>query len=200
MYGYEKGQPLPEEQNAMPPEQAEPGAAPPMEAEDPQAQLEQIAQSAPAPTKPFSVKALKMLLDTFNKALSKISAVEMPTIEIDFEGEEKGKWNQPLPGELFLPLMAVSELVKMVSGGEFESKYSFDPFTMLTDTDVRKVAALLKMMAKDKKFMDAVKELQEGAPGEAPEESPEEQEESPDMAPAPGEMGEEDQMLAAEMQ
>ena len=156
MYGaaktYETGQPMAEDQAAMPPEAAE---APPAEAappaDDTEAQLQDIAASAPPPTKPFSVKALKTLLDTFNDTLKKISSVEMPMIELDFEGE-KGKFDQPLPGDLFLPLVAISELVKMVAGGEFESKYTFDPFNMLNDTDVRKVTALLKMMAKDKKF------------------------------------------------
>jgi len=200
MYGaaktYETGQPMAEDQAAMPPEAAE---APPAEAappaDDTEAQLQDIAASAPPPTKPFSVKALKTLLDTFNDTLKKISSVEMPMIELDFEGE-KGKFDQPLPGDLFLPLVAISELVKMVAGGEFESKYTFDPFNMLNDTDVRKVTALLKMMAKDKKFIEAVKELQEGAPEE---DAPEGDEEA-QMAPPPDDMGAEDQVLAEGMQ
>tara|TARA_R110002020_G_scaffold78819_2_gene198034 strand:- start:225 stop:821 length:597 start_codon:yes stop_codon:yes gene_type:complete len=198
MYGYEKGQPMAEDQATMPPEGAPPPpeAAPPEAVDDSEAQLQELAQSAPAPTKPFSIKALKTLLDTFNKTLSKISAVDMPKIEIDLEGAEKGKMDQPLPADLFLPLVAVSELIKMVGGGEFESKLGFDPFTIVTDTDLRKVTALLKMMAKDKKFIEAVKELQEGGP----EASSMEEDEGDDMAPPPDDMGAQDETLASAMQ
>ena len=198
MYGYEKGQPMAEDQAAMPPEAAPPAAeAAPQEAmDDSEAQLQQLAQSAPAPTKPFTVKALKTLLDTFYQTLSKISAVDMPTIEINFEGAEKGKMDSPIPGDLFLPLVAISELIKMVGGGEFESKLGFDPFTIVTDTDIRKVTALLKMMAKDKKFIEAVKELQEGGP----EAEMAAADEGGDMAPPPNDMGAQDETLAAAMQ
>lgn len=201
MYGYEKGQPMAENQGAMQDDQmqAPPDAAAdqPMDAEaDEMQQLEQIAQSAPAPTKPFTVKVLNTLLDTFNKSLEKISTIEMPKIELDFENTQNGKMDAPIPGELFLPLIAIAELVRMVKGGEFESKYAFDPFTILTDTDLRKVTAILKMMAKDKKFIEAVKELQEGG-GEMQQEG----DEGPDdMAPPPNEMGVEDEMLAEGMQ
>jgi hypothetical protein len=194
MYEYGTGQPETDPAAPMAPPADAPPAAPPEGAEpDVDADMMQLAQSAPAPTKPFSVKALEGLLKQFNATLGKISVVEMPPIEIDFSGAEKNKYDQPLPPDLFLPLLAVSELVKMVGGGEFESKYSFDVFQVLTDTDIRKLTAILKMMAKDKKFIEGVKQLQE-QPEMPGDEGPD------DMAPPPDDMGEDDEVLAANME
>ena len=193
-YQYETGQPEQEMQAPPAPapapemEEAPPAADPQGEAE---AQLEELAASAPEPSKPFSVKSIQSLVKTFNATLKKISNTDMPEIEIDLGGEKK--WDQPLPADIFLPLLAIAELLKMVAGGEFADKYNFDLFNVTDDTGLRKVEAMLKMMAKDKKFIAAVKDLQEGAPTE--EGAPEEE-----MAPAPDAMPEEDEMLAAEMQ
>jgi hypothetical protein len=192
MYEYGQGQPDADAAAPMGPPADAPApaeSAPP----DVDADMMELAESAPAPTKPFSVKSLKGLLKQFNATLSKISVVEMPPIEVDFSGVEKNKFDQPLPPDLFLPLLAISQLVKMVGGGEFESKYSFDPYEVLTDTDIRKVTAILKMMAKDKKFIEGVKELQE-QPEMPADEGPEE------MASSPADMGEEDQVLANNME
>lgn len=194
-YQYETGQPAPE--GAAPPApQMEAGPPPPpAAAEDPEAQaeaqLQELAASAPAPSKPFSAKSIESLVKTFNATMAKISITEMPEIEVDLGGEKR--WDQPLPADIFLPLLAITELLKMVAGGEFADKYNFDLFSVTDDTGLRKVEAMLKMMSKDKKFIAAVKELQEGGPVD--EEAPGEE-----MAPPPGEMGEEDEMLAAEMQ
>ena len=190
MYEYGTGQPETDAAAPMaPPADAPPPAPAEGAAPDVDADMMQLAQSAPAPTKPFSLKALEGLLKQFNATLSKISVVEMPPIEVDFSAAEKNKFDQPLPPDLFLPLLAVSELVKMVGGGEFESKYSFDIFTVLTDTDIRKLTAILKMMAKDKKFIEGVKQLQE-QPQMAGDEGPS------DMAPPPDDMGQDDHVLA----
>lgn len=194
-YQYETGQPEPE--GAAPPAQQMEAAPepPPAPAEDPEAQaeaqLQELAASAPAPTKPFSVKSIQGLVKTFNTTMSKISVTEMPEIEIDLGGEKR--WDQPLPADIFLPLLAITELLKMVSGGEFADKYNFDLFNVTDDTGLRKVEAMLTMMSKDKKFIAAVKDLQEGGPVD--EGAPEQE-----MSPPPGDMGEEDEMLAAEMQ
>ena len=107
-----------------------------------------------------------------------------------------GKYDQALPPDLFVTLLAITQLMEMVGGGEFESKLGFDPFTIVTDTDLRKVTALLKMMAKDKKFIEAVKQLQEGGP----EAAPAAEDEGGDMAPPPDDMGAQDETLAAAMQ
>ena len=193
MYGKEYGQPAEEEASAPPPAEAEAAAASPEQ--EVEAQLDELARSAPPPTKPFSVKALESMVKIFNDTLSKISDADMPEIELDSSAAEGGKLNAPLPPDVFLALLAVSQLVGMVAGGEFADKYGFDPFSVLTDTDVRKVSAQLKMMGKDKKFIEAVAALQEGA--EAPgDEGPEDAE----MAPPPTDMGDDDAMLAAEMQ
>jgi|TARA_R110000824_G_C15112406_1_gene667250 hypothetical protein len=193
MYQYETGQPE-QEMQAPPADSPEMGEAPPADASqgDQEAQLQELAASAPEPSKPFSVKSIESLVKTFNDTLKKISNQEMPEISLDLGSESK--WDQPLPGDIFLPLLAIAELLNMLSGGEFADKYNFDLFNVTDDTGLRKVEAMLKMMAKDKKFIAAVKELQEGAPAEggAPPEG--------EMAPAPDAMPEEDEMLAAEMQ
>lgn len=194
-YQYETGQPAPEAPPPAAPQMEAAPPPPPAAAEDPEAQaeaqLQELAASAPAPTKPFSAKSIESLVKTFNETMAKISITEMPEIEVDLGGEKR--WDQPLPADIFLPLLAITELLKMVSGGEFADKYNFDLFSVTDDTGLRKVEAMLKMMSKDKKFIAAVKELQEGGPVD--EGAPEEE-----MAPPPGEMGEEDEMLAAEMQ
>jgi len=195
MYGKEYGQPAEGEAPAPPPAEAQGEAAPASPEQDVEAQLDELARSAPPPTKPFTVKALESMVEIFNDTLSKISDAEMPEIELDSSAADGGKLNAPLPPDVFLALLAISQLVGMVAGGEFEGKYGFDPFSIVTDTDVRKVSAQLKMMGKDKKFVEAVAALQEGA--EAPgDEGPEDAE----MSPPPTEMGDDDAMLAAEMQ
>jgi len=166
----------------------------PAEGDPEMIRLEQIAASAPPPEKPFSVKTIETVVSEFNAAMSKLSGGEIPEIEVDLSAAKNGKWDAPLPPELFLPLVAISEALGMIGGGEYADKYGFDPFDVTTDTDLRKVAAQFKRMAKDKKL---IADLQEGAEVEG-EEMPEE--EGAEMAPPPAEMGEEDQVLAAGME
>jgi|TARA_R100000084_G_scaffold97326_1_gene51252 hypothetical protein len=192
MYGKEYGQPNEAQDMAPPPAQEQQMAAPPEE--DIDAQLDELARSAPEPTKPFSAKAIQSLVDIINDSLSKISDVEIPEISFDDSGVDGGKLNSPLPADIFLTLVAISQLITMVGGGEFSGKFGFDPFTLVTDTDLRKAAAQIKMMAKDKKFIEAVSNLQgeQQMPGdEGPQDA--------GMAPPPSDMTDEDAMLASEM-
>jgi len=198
MYGMKKeyGQPQ-EEIPAAPPAGAE--AAPEAPA-DPQmemeAQFQQMAESAPQPEKPFTVKVIDRMVKTLNKLMSKLSDQEIPEITFDAGDVKGGKYDQALPPDLFVTLLAITQLMEMVGGGEFADKYSFDPYTSVTDTDLRKITAQLERMSKDKKLIEAVKEMAEGEelPGD---EGPEDAEEP--MSPSPADMTEEDQELASAM-
>ena len=172
---------------------------PPAEGMDATAQMEdeldQLAKSAPAPEKPYSVKSLETLTKQLNETMSKISSQPLPEIQLDSSAAQNGKIDAPIPADLFLALVAISQLVAMVAGGDFVGKLGFDPFEILNDTDLRKVTAQLKMMSRDKKFIEGVSAMQEG-PEMAGDEGPEEQ----DMAPPPTEMNEDDDMLREGMQ
>lgn len=201
MYGMNKeyGQPEPEEAAQQPPMDAEqaPGQAPP--ADDMDMQYQQMAESAPQPEKPFTVKAINTLVKQLNDTLSKLSDEEMPELTFDPGDVKGGKFDSPLPPEVFITLLAVVQLLQMVGGGEFADKYEFDPFTAVTDTDLRKMTAQLKRISKDKKLIEAVKEMTQGEelPGdEGPADKAGAEE---PMAPAPTEMNEDDQELASAM-
>jgi hypothetical protein len=202
MYGMNKeyGQPQeppPVDQPVDP--AADPAAAPADPQMEMEAQYQQMAESAPQPEKPFTVKAIKTLVKELNKTLSKLADEEIP--EIQFEpGEVKGgKFDQPLPPDIFVTLLAMVQLIEMAGGGEFADKYNFDPYTAVSDTDLRKITAQLKRIGKDKKLIEAVKELAQGeemAGDEGPEDVADEGDE---MAPPPTEMTEEDEELASAM-
>lgn len=195
MYGKEYGQPQ-EEVPAAPPQGAEAAPAAPA---DPQAQMEdqfnQMAQSAPQPEKPFTVKVINRMVQTLNKFMGKLSD-DVPEITFD-PGETKGgKFDQALPADLFITLVALTQLLEMVGGGEFAAKYSFDPYTSVTDTDIRKMTAQIERMSKDKKLIEGIKEMSEGEQIEG-DEGPDDA--GTQMAPAPTEMTAEDQELASAM-
>jgi hypothetical protein len=200
MYGMKKeyGQP----QGDMPAEQPMPeGGEAPAPAPDPQMEMEQqfqqMADAAPQPEKPFTVKVIDRLVKTLNKLMSSLSDADAPDLAFDpGEDVKGGKFDKALPADLFITLVAVTQLLEMVGGGEFASKYGFDPYTAVTDTDLRKITAQLERMAKDKKFMEAIKEMAEGE-DMAGDEGP--QDDMEPMAPAPTEMTAEDEELASAM-
>ena len=164
----------------MPPEAAAPMPSPEDEA---MGRVSEIAAQAPEPSKPYTVKALQTLLKQFNDTVDTLSGGDLPEIEVDF-GEEK-KWDQPIPPDLFVPLVALSEALKMVADGEFAEKYDFDPLGMDSDVGVRKTTAQLVRIGKDKKLVEA---MQAPMGGEEPE-----LEEPPEL----GAMSPEDEELAA---
>tara|TARA_R100001086_G_scaffold116961_3_gene60017 strand:- start:1744 stop:2352 length:609 start_codon:yes stop_codon:yes gene_type:complete len=201
MYGMKKeyGQPESEEAAQQPPMGADqaPGEAPP--ADDMEMQYQQMAQSAPQPEKPYTVKAINTLVKQVNDTISSLSDEEIPEITFDAGDAKGGKFDSPLPAELFITLLAIVQLIQMVGGGEFADKYEFDPFTAVTDTDLRKMTAQLKRISKDKKLIESVKEMTEGqemAGDEGPADTAGAEE---PMAPAPTEMNEDDQELASAM-
>ena len=195
----EMGQPAPDEAAQQPPMDAEQAPEQPAPADDMEAQYQQMAESAPQPEKPFTVKVIQTLVKQLNDTLSKISDEDIPELSFDPEDVKGGKYDAPLPPDLFITLLAIVQLLQMVGGGEFADKYEFDPFTAVSDTDLRKIAAQLKRISKDKKLIEGIKEMQQGEelPGdEGPADAAGSEE---PMAPAPTEMTEDDQELSSAM-
>ena len=161
-----------------------------MMADDAAARAEAIASAAPPPKSPFSMKAIKSLIDEFNKTIDALGGEDLPDVAFEPPGGEK-RINTPLPAAIFVPLVALLEALKMIGGGEMFEKYGFDPEELVDDTRLRKAAGQLKRMAKDKKLAEMMQQPVAG--GEMPEEA------RPDMPPAPGGMEGDDAMLASEM-
>ena len=156
--------------------------------EQEEAALEQgiMAETAPAPEKPFSVQAIQTLLKEFNNTLDSFAGEDAPDLE--WVGAEGGnKWDAPLPQEVFAPLVALNESLKLVEDGAFFDKYGLELEALTTDAELRKATAGLKKMGKDKKLIEAMR---------API-GPEEPE--MEMPSAPGTFTEEEQVLASNM-
>jgi len=160
----------------MPPEQGAPGMVNP--------ELAQIAAQAPMPEKPFAIKALETLVKQFNDTLGKLSGGDLPEVVVDFGDVEGKKWSDPLPPQIFIPLVAINEALRVIEDGKYYDKYGFEPMEITSDVEVRKATAQLKRMAGDKKLADALMAPVEGG------------EEMAEAGPAPGEFAEEDEMLA----
>ena len=187
----------------MPP--AEPGMEPPAAGATPEgnmeameqermAQMEAIAQAAPQPEKPYSTALLSKLADSLNAFVTNIDP-NMAQIEFAPEGN---KWDQPMPPEIFVPLVLVMAFVDSISGqNEGFAKYVMDPAEIVNDAAVRKATSLVQMMAKDQELIDAINSVEEGAPEE---EEPMEGELPPEgMEGEPTEMTEDDEALMATM-
>ena len=156
-----------------------------------QARAQAIAEMAPQPTEPFDVRAVEGLVDQFNETVDALGGTDLPDVEVPLpEGENK--INAPLPPEIFVPLVALNEALKMIGGGEFFDKYGFEATELSDNNSIRKVTASLGKMAKDKKLMEAMQQ----PIGELPSE--EGGEEAP--PPAPDAMEEEDQELMENME
>ena len=154
----------------------------------PDAGMPEDMPAAPMPEKPYSVNAVKTLMKELNKALDKLSGQDIPDIEAELPSKG-AKLEGPLPPEIYLTLVAIAESLRMI-GEDFVNKYGFEPESLLTDADLRKVTASLKKMSKDKKLIEA---MQAPVGGEA---APEMQEEQPSP---PGFFDEDEQDLAANM-
>ena len=146
------------------------------------------APQAPMPEKPYSVNAVKTLLKELNKTLDKLSGQDIPDIEAEL-ASKGAKLEGSLPMEIYLTLVAIAESLRML-GEDFVDKYGFEPESLLTDADLRKVTATLKKMSKDKKLIEAMQAPVGG------EEMPEMAEEQPSP---PGFFDEDEQDLAANM-
>jgi hypothetical protein len=163
-----------------------------MEMEDLQAQEAAARQgaigaAAPPPSKPFSTQAIKGLIDEFNKTLDKLGGEDLPDVEWEPPTKES-KWPNPLPQEIFAPMVALTEALKQIGGGAFATKYDLDPMALVDDTTVRKATAVLRKLAGDKDLAKAMQEPAQAAPA------------GPPPAPAsPTEFTEEDQELMGAM-
>jgi hypothetical protein len=151
-------------------------------------QLQELASQAPEPSKPYSVKAIETLVKEFNTTLDALGGEDLPDIEVDLSAATGKKWETPLPGELFIGLIAINEALKFIAEGKFAEKYGFDPMELTDDTALRKATAQIVRMGKDKKLVEAMQEPV--APEAAPETGP---------PPRPGEMTDEEEELASAM-
>ena len=154
------------------------------------ARAEAIASAAPQPKKPFSFQAIKSLIDEFNKAVDALGGGDLPDVAWE-EPEGEKRWDMPLPPEIFVPLVALFEALKMIGDGSMFEKYGLDPEELVDDTALRKAAGQLKRMAKDK---DLAEMMQQPIGGPEGQEMPGEE-----MPPPPGGMEGDDATLAAEM-
>ena len=166
----------PEEQEMMPPEQGmPPEGSPPMppeggaspeqvvdaQAQAQQAQIEQIAATAPQPEKPYTYKAIDKMADSMNAFVASVDP-EMQAAEYNPPEGEK-KLDAPLPPEVYVPFAVIMGFVQQL--GAFE-KYITSPEDLISDAALAKAAANFKRMGKDKKLMEALQQGPEAPPEE----------------------------------
>lgn len=144
------------------------------------ARMQAVAASAPQPTEAYDVKLITKLVEELNALAEKaLGGGAVPDIEFDAGGESK--LAEPLPGNVFVPLVAVNEMARQLG---FD-KYTFEPTELDSNAGLRKAAAMVRQMAQDEDFIAAVTEPQQaGAEMEQPEETM-----------APGEFSDEDREL-----
>jgi phosphate uptake regulator len=148
--------------------------------EEQAARMQAVASSAPQPKEELEVKLIEKLVSELNTLASKaLGDAEVPEITFDPGGMKK--ITTPLPPNVFVPLVAVSEMAAQL---QFE-KYTFDPKELDSNASLRKIAAILRQMHGDKDFMEAVT-----APADQMGPEVEEQEDL-----APGEFSPEDEEL-----
>jgi len=148
-----------------------------------------MAAAAPQPEKPYSVKAIDTLIGDFNDTLETLAGSELPDVEWSAPEGSGAKWPNPLPQEIFVPLVALTEALKLVGDGSFYDKYGFEPMELTSDPELRKASASLGKMAKDKDLAEAMQApMGAAAPGAEPE--------GEEMPPPPGGFEEEDELLA----
>ena len=172
---------------AMAPEGG-PGAGDVMAAEGQEAamRVEQVAAMAPQPEKPYSKKAIETLTKEFNEAVEALGGGALPEIEVNLDSEKGPKWNLPLPAEIFVPLYALGEALKLLPSPELGEKYAYDATTLVNDPALRKMSGQLSKMAKDKELVEVMSQPMGGEPAAEPL-----------PPPQPGALNEEDEMLAA---
>ena len=183
------GPPMPPEAG-MPPEPPAPEGTPEgvMGAEGQEAgmRVEQVASMAPQPEKPYSKKAIETLAKEFNETVDALGGGDLPDVEVNLDAEKGGKWNLPLPPEIFVPVFALGEAMKMMPDPELAEKYAFDPLALIDDPSLRKLSGQLSKMGGDKQLIEVMSQPMGGGP-EAEQLPP----------PQPGAMTEEDEVLAA---
>ena len=140
---------------AMPQQAATPEQAAQVGQEEQMAQIEAIAASAPQPEKPYSAPMIKKVVAALNALVDK---VDKKMADVEFE-QEGNKVEGPLPPDVFVPIVLVLSFVQQLPGME---KYQMDPGELVSDTALKKLHGLLKMMAKDKDLIKAMKLVVQG--------------------------------------
>ena len=158
--------------------------------------MQEMAMGAPEPSKPYTLKTIKMFADQMDKTLDKLAGtdVEIPAWDPDPGMVEKGdRWNMPLPPEVYAPVVALIEAVRFVDEGGNYEKYMFETDQLTDDGALKAAAGKLKMMEKDTQL---AQELQ-NPPGE---EAMAEGAEPPPMPEGEeGEMSPDEELLAENM-
>lgn len=138
-----------------------------------------MAKAAPEPTTPYKVKTLRYLADVLGRLAKAIPGAPAVTWK---QEEGRPDWPMPLPPDLWLPFLALSEAAKALNGdGRFDD-YLYDPFTATDDASLRAAVSTLDMALKDPDFVQALKDGPAGR---------ETDEEAAAAAPPPPEMGDE---------
>ena len=158
--------------------------------------MQEMAMGAPEPSKPYTLKTIKMFADQMDKTLDKLAGtdVEIPAWDPDPGMVEQGdRWNMPLPPEGYAPVVALIEAVRFVDEGGNYEKYMFETDQLTDDGALKAAAGKLKMMEKDTQL---AQELQ-NPPGE---EAMAEGAEPPPMPEGEeGEMSPDEELLAENM-
>ncbi len=141
-----------------------------------------IAESAPDNKKPFTVKVMQGLLESFKKTVKALAGDAIPVEQLEWEPPQGvgDKYDGPLPDPIFPAMVVINQAVE-AAGPEFASKYGFDPMELVDDSALRKADAQLRRMGKDKALKEAM------MPPEPGDEGPVTQ-----GAPPPEDMGEDD--------
>ena len=120
-------------------------------------------EAEPQPEKPLSVAAIQTLLSEFNSTLDAFAGENVP--DLQWAGAEGlDKWDQPLPGEVFAPLVALNDTLQLVENGKYFDKYNIEVEALTSDAELRKAAMLLKNMDKDRKLVEAKQTPPVGGP------------------------------------
>jgi len=152
------------------------------------AKYDAIAASAPKPRKPYTAVAVNSLIDQFNETIDELGGQDLPNVEVDLGGQDR--WSEPLPAQIFVPLMALFQAVEQVGNGKFAGKYTVTVDELVDDTGIRMAAGQLKRMAGDAAL---AKEMQAPVGGPAPAPA------KKGPPPAPGAMSEEDMAMMENM-
>jgi len=129
-----------------------------------QAQIQQIAQTAPMPEKPYTYKAIDKFADAMNDFVKKVEPEMMAAEYNPPEGENK--LDGPLPAEVYVPFAVIMGFISQLEGFD---KFIMKPEDLISDAALSKGAANFKRMAKDKKLLKELQTPVEGPADEAEE-------------------------------
>jgi len=119
-------------------------------------QLQAVAESAPQPSEPYSTKTLTQVTSELNRLAEKAEV----GVQIEWAPPEgESKWNQPLPPDLWMPIVAVTVLANegLPEKPDAFKKLQFDPESLTNDRELTKAAGKIRQMSGDKKFVELLK-------------------------------------------